>query len=508
LPPGTSRRWPPAGAAGGSSPGPGRSADRAPRLDPRSRLDVRTKLLYAAGDIPNSVKTTLAALFGFYFYTSVMGLPASLAGVAGAVGLAWDAAIDPYIGHLSDTARFRWGRRHAFMIAGALTMGIGFWASFAPPRGLSTTGLFLWLLLTGFLVRTATSVYRVPYFALGAELSRDYDERTSVTAFRGFLAVMGALAAGSLSFRLFFPNQAAGVDPKLEYAGYPAMGLVFGAVMTLMSLVAIAGTWRWRHAAADGGGTAPPPRRFFAGFAQCLRRSSFRALFASSTLFHLAISMNAALSIHFLTHYARVTDSSALSTFQIAFFLAGLMGVVFWLRVSRAVEKKTLYLFGTVATAVAMLAVLLLVGEGHVLGTGNVRALVVGHALVGFFGSTLWFVPATLIADVVDEDELATGERREGSFFGLYSFGQQLATGLAILLTGVLVEGFAGLVPGQPAQAAQTVGRIGLLYAALPAGLILAAAVAALPYRIGRRETAAIQLQLDQQRDPHRAGGC
>ena len=128
------------------------------------------------------------------------------------------------------------------------------------------------------------------------------------------------------------------------------------------------------------------------------------------------------------------------------------------------------------------------------------RALVVGHALVGFFGSTLWFVPAALIADVVDEDELATGQRREGAFFGLYSFGQQLATGLALLLTGVLVERFAGLVPGQAAPSAQTVWRIGLLYGGVPAALILAAAATALPYRVGRREMAAIQLKLDQRR--------
>ena len=437
-----------------------------------------------------------------------MGLPASWAGLAGAIGLVWDAAIDPYIGHLSDTSRSRWGRRHAFMLAGALTMGLGFWASFAPPRGMSATGLFLWLLGTGFLVRTATSVYRVPYFALGAELSRDYDERTSVTAFRGFLAVVGALAAGSLSFLLFFPNRTEGVDPKLDYSGYPAMGLAFGAVMTLLSLVAIAGTWRWRHALGGDAAAAPPPRRFFAGFARCLRRPSFRALFVSTAFFHLAVSMNAALSIHFLTHYARVTESAALSAFQLAFFLAGLAGVVFWLRVSRAMEKSTLYLLGTLATAAAMLAVFLLVGEGHPFGTGNVRVLLAGHALVGFFGSTLWFVPATLIADVVDEDELATGERREGSYFGLYSFGQQLATGLAILLTGVLVERFAGLVPGPAVPAPGTVWRIGLLYAVVPAGLVLAAAATALPYRIGRRETAAIQSMLDERRaaagyDPH-----
>ena len=74
------------------------------------------------------------------------------------------------------------------------------------------------------------------------------------------------------------------------------------------------------------------------------------------------------------------------------------------------------------------------------------------------------------------------------------------ATGMAILLTGVLVERFAGLVPGQVTQSPATVWRIGLLYAVAPAGLILAAAAAALPYRIGRRETAAIQSKLDQRR--------
>jgi len=462
---------------------------------------VRAKLLYAAGDVPNALKTTIAALFGFYFYTSVMGLPASLVGLAGAIGLVWDAVIDPYIGHYSDTARLRWGRRHTLMLAGAVTMGIGFWASFAPPRGMSTAGLFAWLLGTGFLVRSSSSAFRVPYFALGAEMSQDYDERTSVTAYRGFLAVVGALAAGALSFVLFFPNRQAGVDPKLDYAGYPAMGLVFGLAMTVFGLVATFGTWRWRDTLPTGATAAsPPPRRFFASFAHALRNGSFRALFVSSSLFSLAVSMNAALSIHFLTHYARVTESRALGSFQVAFFVSGLAGVVVWLRVSRVMEKNHLYLLGTLATAAGLFFVFVFVGEGHLLGTGSVRAILAGHAVVGFFSSTLWFVPATIIADVVDEDELATGERHEGAFFGLFSFGHQLAAGAALLITGVLVEKFAGLVSGQAAPSAQTVWRIGLLYSVVPALILVAAAAAVLPYRVGRRQVAAIQRELDLRR--------
>ena len=96
-------------------------------------------------------------------------------------------------------------------------------------------------------------------------------------------------------------------------------------------------------------------------------------------------------------------------------------------------------------------------GEGRLFGTGNIHPVLIGHALQGFFGSVLWFIPASMVADVADEDELVTGLRRAGSFFGLFPFGPQLATGLSVLLTGVLVDEFAGLMPAQAQQSAQTV---------------------------------------------------
>jgi glycoside/pentoside/hexuronide:cation symporter, GPH family len=487
--------------AGAPLAAPADVAAAVPKVPPR--LDRATRIAYAAGEVPNAVKTILAALFGFFFYTSVMGLPGSLVGLAGAIGLAYDALIDPYIGHLSDRSRSRWGRRHVFMLAGALTMGLGFWASFSPPRGLSQGALFAWVLVTGFFLRTATSVYRVPYFALGAELSRDYDERTSITALRGMLGVLGSMAAAALSFVLFFPNRGDG-DPKLRYEGYPALGLAFGAAMTACALLATLGTRsRARTASAPEAGAALPTH-FLAASLQCLRNRSFRVLFTSSSLFFLAVAMNTTLSIHFLTYYARIGDSKALSASQGALYLAGFLGMVFWLRVSPRMEKQRLYVLGTLATGLVMVSGFFLVGKGHLLGVNNVPALLIGHALVGFFSSTLWFIPAALLADVVDEDELATGERREGSFFGLFSFGQQLATGVALVLTGVLVDRFAGLVPGQAVQSAETIRRIGLLYGVLPGALLLVAGAGALRYTLGRREVALIQRALDDR--PARPG--
>ena len=464
------------------------------------RVDRRTKLLYGVGDIAMAIKAVLFGLFTLFFYTSVMGLSGTLVGIAAGIGLVWDALIDPYIGSLSDRTRSRFGRRYPFMLAGALSMGISLWLFFAPPRGLSALGMFLWLLGTGLLVRTTTSVFGVPYFALGAELSQDYHERTQIAGIRGIVALVGTLITAGLSFLVFFPDRVPGVDPKLNYASYPAMGFTFGLLMTLAGLIATFGT---RHSgtnpAADGPSSSEA-MTFFADFVQSLRNPDFRVMFASVSLFFLAVAMNITLSIHYYTHYVKITASNVLSGFQVVFYISGAVGVVVWLRVSRHVEKRRLYLFCAVMTALLLLGARWLLGEGSLFGVGNPVPVLVGHGLAGFFGSILWFMPGSMIADIADEDELATGQRREGSFFGVFFFGQQLATGIAALAAGVLIDYYAGLVPGQATQSAQTIQRVATLYSVLPAVLVLMAAGLATRYTLTHARLLEIQRQLARRR--------
>jgi len=136
----------------------------------------------------------------------VLGLPGTLAGAATAITLVWDSVIDPLIGHWSDRAHIRFGRRHSFMVVGAISMGIFFFLIFSPPTGLTAGGLFAWLMVTNILLRTSNSVFMVPYHALGAELSDDYNERTSITGIRAALSLFGTLLVAGLVFVVFFPN--------------------------------------------------------------------------------------------------------------------------------------------------------------------------------------------------------------------------------------------------------------------------------------------------------------
>jgi len=232
--------------------------------------------------------------------------------------------------------------------------------------------------------------------------------------------------------------------------------------------------------------------------------TSFLVLFVSFSLFFLGVVINTSLSLYYLTYYAGITTSAAVSGFQLSFYVGALIGVGVWLRVSKMAEKRRLYLVAAVATAALMWGGLLLVGEGRFFGTGHARPLMIGNGLAGFFGSTLWFMPGSMIADVADEDELTTGERREGAFFGIFLLGQQIAAGVSSLVAGGLLEWFAGVVPGQPTQAPLTVYRIGVLYAAIPALLVMAGAALICRYGLTQQRVSTIQAQLVRRREASR----
>ena len=132
------------------------------------------KLGYGVGQIGTGVKNAAFSIFLFFYYNQVLGVPGSLAGMASLTALLVDAITDPMVGQLSDRFKSRWGRRHPFMLLGALPFGLALYMLFAPPVGLDTDGLFWWFLGFAVLVRTLLTFFYVPHLSLGAEMVRDY----------------------------------------------------------------------------------------------------------------------------------------------------------------------------------------------------------------------------------------------------------------------------------------------------------------------------------------------
>jgi len=462
-------------------------------------LPLITKLLYGVGEMPITVLMVLSGLFILFFYNSVMGLSPALVGIGLSASLVLDAVLDPYIGHLSDSTRHRFGRRHAFMLPGALAMGPCFYLLFSPPRSLGHGALFLWMLFWSIAVRVTSATYRIPYLGLGAELSRDYDDRTRTMAIRSFFGLIGTLAATALSFLLFFPKTADGSEPKLHYAGYPHLGLAFGALMSVSGLVCLFGTLSHRTSAAPKAASEPAAPHFLSAFRISMQNGPFRRIWFSTTFFFLAVVLNFSLAINYFTWYAKISDGGVLSFIQTCFNLGALGGVVMWLVLSRRAEKRNLYLAGMVATAVVLVCATLLIGQGRLFGTGNALPLMVGNALAGIFASAYWVLPPSMVADVTDTDQLATGRRREGIYYGIMNFGEKIAAGGALFLAGQLLGIFKKLSHGAVGQAGQPpvdIGYLGFLYGAVPAMLILISLASLLSYRLDRRTVHGVQQQL------------
>ncbi len=381
------------------------------------------------------------------------------------------------------------------MVAGCVSMGISFYLLMSPPQGMSTVVLFVWLLVTTMLFRFTSALYRVTYLALGAEMSADYDERTTIVALRSLLGLCGTLVAASFSLVLFFPNTTPGVDPKLSYSAYPLMGAAFGALMTLTAVVGIAGTYRNYRSRREGDAPAQRFAEFMQGFGSSLRNPSFRRVWVSFTLAFFALVVNAATALHFFTWYVRISDSAVLSRIQLCFYVGTLVGVAVWLRLARYVEKPVACQIASTGTACILFCAWLLMGEGGVFGTGNALPLFVGNFVAGLFAAGLWIIPASMLADVADADRLEHGQARGGLFFGMLNFGEKMAAGLSLLLGGVLLQFFVDLRPdGDPS--AEAVSRIGLVYGAFPAAVLLLSAVPLFGYSLTRTAVTQIQEEL------------
>ena len=177
------------------------------------------KVFYSLGQAAQSGGFDTAVGFVFFYYTVVLGLSGALVGAALAVGLAFDALVDPMIGSWSDNLKSRLGRRLPLMIAAIAPTVISVGLLFSPPANLSQPLLFGWLVALSVAGRSFISLFHVPYVALGAELASGYTERTSVVVYRSVAGILSGLAITALGFSVFF------ADGGLQKAdGYPGFG--------------------------------------------------------------------------------------------------------------------------------------------------------------------------------------------------------------------------------------------------------------------------------------------
>ncbi len=439
-------------------------------------LRLGTKLWYGFGQVSEGIKNFAFQLYLLYFYNQVLGVSAALIGTALLIALIIDAVTDPMVASISDSMRSRWGRRHGFMYAAAVPMGITFYLSFAPPTGLSETGLLIWAFVTVVLARAAMTLYHVPHLALGAELSSSYHQRTTVVAFRVFFGYVGAALLIVASRAVFLPATDEYPIGQDNPAGYPMMGLAMGALMAVAIFASALGTHD-RIAHLPKAGLGAPPfslKRLWGELVQAMGNRSFRAFFMGLLLFTIGRGVDLALWLYVGKFFFKLGDATQLVP------LMGLIGVILgtpvWPRLE--LEKRAMFMAGITGYAVLTMGLPMakLIGMFPAEGSAIYTPLIFGTALIAsMFGAGPMLAAGSMIADISDEHELTTGRRQEGIFFGALSFSVKAAAGVGNWLGAMALTliAFPTQVKDPAAVDPWTVTKLALIYG--PAVMLLVA---------------------------------
>ncbi len=406
------------------------------------QVSIGRKVAYGFGSVAFGVKSNGFDYFFLIFYSQVMGVSAYLVSLALMIALVVDALSDPLIGYLSDNTRSRWGRRHPFMYAAAIPASVAYYFVWNPPAGLEGDALFPYIVTIAVLVRTLITVYEIPSSSLVAEMSDDYDERTSMLSYRYFFGWTGGTLMGAFATIFILVPTAAISNGMFNVEGHGQVGTIASAVIFLAIMISALGT----HKMIPELKPPPPARQMSIGLIyrevfETLASRSFLALFLAALFGAVASGVSTTLSFYFSTFFWGFSTEQ-IGLMSLSVVISAVMAFIISPVISKKLGKKrgaiTIGLMAfTVAPAPIFLRLLGLMPENGdpALFPLVLSIIVVDVALIIAYQT----LSSSMIADLVDEAEIKTQRRNEGVFFASVTFVRKVTQGIGAAVAGVLL---------------------------------------------------------------------
>jgi len=439
---------------------------------------VKIKMGYGICDLGGSLYFTVIAFWLLIFFTDTVGISAGLAGIIVMIGKVWDAITDPIVGYISDRTNSRWGRRKPYILFGSVPMFFGMTILFTNPHLDSQALLFIWGVAVFCLMNTVFTIVNIPYSSLTPDLTQDFHERSSLNGYRFVFAVVGTLFSAGLAL----PIVEAMPDRNL---GFTVMGAFFGAVMMVVALITYF--------------TVPEPKKssleqqrgFLSTFTSVFKNKPYILILLTHAVQVTAITVFSGIVAY---NFKYIHGAESKTTIGLLILLVtAMLFIPINVLISKKIGKKLSY--GTGLLIIAFMTMLLFF-FGH---TKDVTFTFIMLFLCGIGLGFIYATPWAIVPDTIEYDYLKTGERKEGAYYGIWTFITKLGQALAIGITGWVLS-LSGYVP-DVVQTDTAVFGIRLLVGPIPSAIFIIAAVILYFYPINEEKYKEILKQIKKKEE-------
>ncbi len=458
----------------------------------KKSLPFWLKFVYGTGDWGLSSIGMLRSIFYAIYLTDVVGIEPRLASFGALAAIVWDAINDPIIGVLSDRMKSRLGRRRPFLLWFAIPFGLSFVILWTAPNWDSQLALLIYITLSFMISDTLTTLVGVPYLSLTPELTQDYDERTSLSSFRSVFQLLAAMAVVIAAPMI--------VDKVIEgggsqQQGFMLAGAVFGVLGALPFLL-IGWLVKERYSSEE-----QEQLPFRQSFKVAWENVPFRYAAGIYMFNWSAVDMIAITFPFFLLYWVAQGDLLAKINIlgidlalESAFFgimlLVCIIFVPFWLWLAKKRNKIQAYIIGMVIWVVIQFMI-------FSIQPGEINYLLTIAALAGIGVSAAYILPDSILPDVIEWDELRTGRRQEGVYYGIRTLIRKITGALIIFIT-LQVLGWSGYQapPDGATQFTQpdsALFMIRMMVSFMGAGILLGTILLAWSYPLSREKYQRIQ---------------
>lgn len=413
------------------------------------RVSLGVKLGYGVGDLGNNLVFQSLLIFLLFYFTDVFGIAASIAGTIFLVSKIWDGVSDPIMGYISDRTSTRWGQKRPYLLFGAPFLGLSFFLLFASPP-IPDSWKPIYALILFLLVCTFYTVVTIPYSALTPALTLDTNERSNLTGYRMFCAILGSLIV------------AGATKPLISIFSSPLTGfrITIGIYSIFVVVIILVTFFSVREPVRQ----TSHENYSLTDIIKIIKSNPPFIVLTVGMILHLAAVGILAAMVNYYFKYTM--DNESFTTIALlCIFVSAALALPFWVFVAKKLSKRASFNLGMGLLAL-MLITLFFIREL------NIAVIIPIFILAGIGISTIYFSPIAMIPDTVEYSQWKTGLRREGILYSFFYFGQKLASALAGFFAGHGL-GIIGFEPNK-VQSIQVLEGIRIITTFAPIVLIIA----------------------------------